>query len=397
MAIGIVAGAASLAASSAQAQSSVMLYGIVDGGVSYISNVASTTAAGSAGQPARTVGRSRVGFASGGDYGDRWGLKGQEDLGGGLAAIFQLENGFNLGNGALGSSGSLFNRQGFFGVQSDRYGSLTLGRQYEAITDLLESYGADFAGGIGTYPGDLSNYDNSIRINNSVKYRSPQWNGWNAELLYGFGNTAGSLNTNSSVSAGVNYVHGPVAAGVAYLRMDNSGAATNTWAGSADGNFGSSVTAGFTGARRVQIADAVANYTIGALTFGANYGYTQYQPSVASSFHRSVAFNSAGIGARYQASPQVTLGTSLTWTIGQAVADGAPRPRYETLAAVGFYNLSKRTGLYLYGGYQHAHGSTLDAYGNVVAATASLGDSANGLSSAGRNQTMVKIGLFNKF
>jgi predicted porin len=381
----------------AKAESSVTLYGIVDAGVSYISNVAVTNTTGAAGQPAGQSGHSRFAFASGGDYGDRWGLKGQEDLGGGLSAIFQLENGFNIGNGALGTTGNMFNRQAYFGVTDTHYGALTFGRQYEAITELLEAYGADFAGGIGTYPGDLTNFDNSIRVNNSIKYKTPFYRGFTAEVLYGFGGTPGSLNTGSTLSAGFNYVQGPVALGAAYLRMDNSGATGNVWSGSSDGNFGSSVTAGYTGARRIQIADAVANYTIGQLTVGANYGYVQYQPSATSAFRRSVAYNAAGIGARYNVSPAIVVGASLTYTLGQQVAADASRPHYLSGALVGFYNISKRTGLYAYGGYQHASGSTVDAYGNVVDATASLGDSANGLSSAGKNQAMVKVGMFNRF
>jgi predicted porin len=394
---GLLAGLISAGMPAAHAQSSVTLYGIVDAGISYISNVAVTNAGGAEGRPASQSGHSRVAFSSGGDHGDRWGLKGQEDLGGGMSAIFQLENGFNLGSGALGSTGSEFNRQAFFGLNHTQFGTLTFGRQYEAITELLENYGADFAGGIGTYPGDLTNYDNSIRVNNSVKYKTPLYRGFTGEVLYGFGGTPGSLNAGSTLSAGFNYTQGPVVLGAAYLRMDNSGATGNVWSGSADGNFGSSVTAGYTGARRIQIADAVVNYTIGQLTVGANYGYVQYQPSATSTFRRSVAYNAAGVGGRYTVTPAVIVGASLTYTTGQQVADDASRPHYLSGALVGFYNLSKRTGFYVYGGYQHASGSTVDAYGNVVDATASLGDSANGASSAARNQVMVKLGMFNRF
>ncbi|WP_244179308.1 porin [Paraburkholderia aspalathi] len=381
----------------AKAQSSVTLYGIVDAGVSYINNVGVATAAGAAGRPVRYLNSSRFAFNSGGDYGNRWGLTGKEDLGGALSAVFRLENGFNIGTGALKSTGIQFNRQAFFGLSSTSYGSLTFGRQYEAITDLVEAYGPAFVGGIGTYAGDVSNFDNSIRVNNSVKYRTPLYGGFSGELLYGIGGAPGSLNTNSTLSAGVNYVQGPIAAGIAYLRLDNSGATTNAWSGSADGNFGSSVTAGYAGARRVQIATAAANYTIGAVTLAVNYGYTGYQPSVYSSFKRSVSYNSAGVGARYVVSPALTFGGSATYTIGQSVADGASRPRYQNAGLAAWYNVSKRTGFYVYGGYQHASGSTLDAYGNVVAATASIGDAANGLSSGSGNQVMVNIGMFNKF
>ena len=56
--------------------------------------------------------------------GSRWGLKGTEDLGGGLKAIFQLENGFDVNNGKLGQGGLLFGRQAYVGLTSRlvRYG-----------------------------------------------------------------------------------------------------------------------------------------------------------------------------------------------------------------------------------------------------------------------------------
>ena len=383
---------------SASAQSSVTLYGVVDAGVQYVSNVGVARNEGAAGRPISYASKSRFGFLSGGSFSNRWGIKGNEDLGGGLAAIFQLENGFSIGNGAFSSSGTEFNNQAFVGLLSARYGSLTMGRQMDAITDLLAYYGpAGIVGGIGTYPGDLSNLDNSILINNSVKYKTPLYAGLTGELLYGFGNTAGSLNTKSSFGAGFNYVQGPIAAGAAYLRMDNSGSDANTWAGSADGNFGSSVTAGYAGARMVQIIAAVANYTFNALTLGANYGYTQYRPSGVSLFTHSVSYNSAGVAARYIYSPALTFAGSYTYTRGQSVGNDASRPRYQNVGLAGLYALSKRTSLYVYGGYQHASGSTLDAYGNIIDATASVGDVENGSSAGSGNQTVVRIGMSHKF
>lgn len=78
------------------AQSSVSLYGVVDEGLTYTNNVG---------------GNHRVGLDSGILQANRFGFVGSEDLGGGLQAIFQLENGFNGSNGALGQGGRLFGRQ----------------------------------------------------------------------------------------------------------------------------------------------------------------------------------------------------------------------------------------------------------------------------------------------
>lgn len=107
----------------AHAQSSVTLYGLVDAGITYTNNATSGTGHG-----------ALVQFTSGSSQGDRWGLTGKEDLGGGLKAIFTLESGFQLSNGALAQSGLLFNRAAFVGLDG-RFGTLTLGRQYDFIGD----------------------------------------------------------------------------------------------------------------------------------------------------------------------------------------------------------------------------------------------------------------------
>src|SRR5471030_706016 len=77
-------------AGAAQAQSSVTLYGIVDGGVLYSNNIG---------------GQTLYGTSSSNLQGSRWGLRGTEDLGGGLKVRFVLENGFNIFSGRLGQGG----------------------------------------------------------------------------------------------------------------------------------------------------------------------------------------------------------------------------------------------------------------------------------------------------
>jgi predicted porin len=69
-----------LSSGSAFAQSSVTLYGLMDAGVTYTNNVVTATGHG-----------ANVQFTSGSSQGDRWGMKGSEDLGGGLKAMFVLE------------------------------------------------------------------------------------------------------------------------------------------------------------------------------------------------------------------------------------------------------------------------------------------------------------------
>lgn len=118
----IVLAVAGLAASAAHAQSSVTLYGVLDEGISYTSNVG---------------GHSVWSISSGNINGSRWGLRGSEELGSGFKAIFTLENGYNISNGTLGQNGRLFGRQAFVGLSSSQYGSVTMGRQYDGVVDYL--------------------------------------------------------------------------------------------------------------------------------------------------------------------------------------------------------------------------------------------------------------------
>jgi predicted porin len=70
-------------------------------------------------------------------------LKGEEDLGGGLKAIFQLENGFDPGTGKLNQGGREFGRQAFVGLTRDQWGTVTLGRQYDPLVDMVQGITAD--------------------------------------------------------------------------------------------------------------------------------------------------------------------------------------------------------------------------------------------------------------
>src|SRR5258708_1081923 len=191
-------------------QSSVTLYGIVDEGFSYNSNV---------------QGHSQYAVAAQQLNADRWGLTGAEDLGGGLNAVFALENGFNLNTGGLLQGGALFGRRAFVGL-SNRLGVLTFGRQWDAITDTVGAYilasgqhsnaGGQLAGISGAHPGDLDNLDGSYRLNNSVKYVSPVFGGFKVVGLYSFGGVAGDFTRNQVVSVAGSYNSGPVSVGIAF-------------------------------------------------------------------------------------------------------------------------------------------------------------------------------------
>jgi GBP family porin len=207
----IVAAVAASFATAANAQSSVTLYGLIDAGFTYVNNeVAANTAKGSA---------AAFRLSSGNINGSRWGLRGTEDLGGGMKAIFTLESGFNIGNGQALQGGREFGRQAFAGISTAQFGTVTLGRQCDSVVDYLGPLTANGGWG-GTYfahPFDNDNTDNSFRVNNSVKYQSANYGGVTFGGLYGFSNQAGGFANNRAYSAGAQYANGPFKIAAAYL------------------------------------------------------------------------------------------------------------------------------------------------------------------------------------
>ena len=117
---------AALAATSAYAQSSVTVYGLVD------TAVRMTTA--------EANGKSQTAMTEGAFQGPRVGFKGEEDLGGGTAAVFKLESGFLSNTGASDQQGQLFGRQAFVGLKDKSLGELDAGRQYGVAFDVLGNY-----------------------------------------------------------------------------------------------------------------------------------------------------------------------------------------------------------------------------------------------------------------
>ncbi|WP_382324125.1 porin [Hydrogenophaga sp. UC242_50] len=145
-ALGLVSGYAS-------AQSSVTLYGVVDVALERVKGATSVT---------------RV--TSGQQQGSRWGLRGTEDLGGGLKATFLLESGFNADVGTLGQGGRLFGRQGYVGLGGN-WGTVRLGRQYTPMDDIASIIGTKVYDVVSVVP-IIGNGDYN-RVDNAITYVSP--------------------------------------------------------------------------------------------------------------------------------------------------------------------------------------------------------------------------------
>ena len=139
-------------------------------------------------------GHSNVYMRDGNLYASKFGLRGDEDLGGGTHAIFDLQSGFNLNNGAQSAAGLIFNRQAFVGLRNDHYGTMTAGRQYTPYFLFVGPYASSswLTGATGAHPGDIDGLDTTTRVNNSVTYTSPTFAGLTASAMYAFGGIAGA-------------------------------------------------------------------------------------------------------------------------------------------------------------------------------------------------------------
>ncbi|RQS69804.1 porin [Burkholderia sp. Bp8963] len=376
----IAAALSGVFATAAHAQSSVTLYGLIDAGITYTNNQG---------------GHSAWQETSGSINGSRWGLRGAEDLGGGLKAIFVLENGFGINNGTLKQNGREFGRQAFVGLAHDTYGSLTLGRQYDSVVDYLGPLsltGTQYGGTQFAHPFDNDNLNNSFRINNSVKYQSANYGGLKFGALYGFSNST-DFSNNRAYSVGVSYSYMGFNFAAAYLQLNNnvnalSQAVADPGAVTGDWTFAAS---------RQRTWGAGLNYTFGPATAGFVFTQTRLTDSRAISagasgvtggitgLSGSTRFNNYELNGRYALTPSLSLAGSYTYTDGRIVGQ---TPSWHQFNLQADYSLSKRTDVYLQGEFQKVNADGLNVNANI-----------NGLGTASstNKQLAVTAGLRHRF
>jgi len=221
---------AGLVSGAAFAQSNVTIYGVADAYYGHLS---------------ATGNQSVNAINSGGLSGSRLGFRGNEDLGGGLKAVFEYELAFNLdntgtSNAAINSTGAgngiTGTRQSYVGLSSATMGTVVLGRlqtpgyyigKFDALASSTISPQAILSGNLGA----TINPGNNGRVNNAAAYISPTFGGFSAVAAYGFGEeNVQSAEEESVFGLGLNYAAGPFAISYVHHSIDNVGA-NNTAAG----------------------------------------------------------------------------------------------------------------------------------------------------------------------
>ncbi|MFM0335714.1 porin [Paraburkholderia fungorum] len=354
-ALGIVAGVA-------HAQSSVTLYGSIDEGFEYVSNLG---------------GHADYALVSGTQQlGNRWGLKGKEDLGGGLSAVFQLENGFNINNGSALPNGQMFGRQAYIGIASENIGTLTFGRQYDSVVDYVAplTATASWGGTLFAHPFDHDNINETFRIDNSAKYTSANYAGLQFGGVYGFSNQAGAFADNRVWSIGTKYQNGPLSLAAAYMNIDNASATT---VGAVTGS------PYLSGQQRV--AGAGVNYAIGTATLGFVYTHTDIvdRPTFPVS---TLKFDNFEVNAKFDITAACYVAAMYTYTKESITSSiGHNSPHRNEVGVMADYRLSKRTDVYAQTVYQKASGQ--DVFGDV-------GDLAE---SSSQYETVARVGIRTSF
>lgn len=375
----VVLGVATAMSSVAHAQSTVSLYGLVDTGIDYVNNSGG-------GKLFQMQDGGYTGLA-----GSRWGLTGVEDLGDGYKAIFKLENGFNEINGKLGAGGGEFGRQSYVGVSSDRFGTLTLGRQYDSVVD---DFGpltfTHYYGGIFYHAGDIDNAGNSFRVNNAVKYTSPILHGISFTGLYAFTNSNDpGVGTTGMWSVGANYTSSSLYLGAAYFFAKNpavflpGGDFLPNTTGNAIGATGSFSYVG--NPSNAQVFGFGANYLIRNTTIGLNFSQAKFDN--ANGTASSVIFNNYEAWASVAITPAFNAGVRYTFSDGKVNYSGQS-PKYHQVGAGLKYALSKTTTLYATADFEKAAGD---------AKVADIAEGIVGTASTTDKQLVTRIGIMHKF
>ncbi len=298
-----------LATASHQAAAQPVMFGVLDVALD-ISN-----------QGAGTVARMQ----SGGEWGSRLGMRGTEKISEDLAAVYWMESGFGVHNGKLQQGGRLFGRQIFVGISSERYGSVTFGRQYSPENRMfwnIDAFNAGLAGGLPSIIPAGEARATLGRVDNSMLWASPKRWPVTVYAMYAPGDASGIDRAGKTWSLATRWKNETVDLNLGFVTRHN------------ESDTG-----------RMQAFTTGGNYTLGTLTLFTGWHRDWNSDANRPGKRRSeLVYDMFPLGARYRIDPHWTL-------IAQAVlvkdrSRGVPDRSTNLLAVGANYDLSKRTVLY---------------------------------------------------
>ncbi len=324
----------------AQAQSSVTLYGLLDANFgSYKTNVA-------VGNTIQNLKQTKI--DGGGLNGNRWGIRVSEDLGGGLAAVANVESGFNIDTGSSAQGGLLFGRRANVGLTGG-FGTVVIGRNSSSYDDVAADHammGASIfdpsntnngnspatAAAIGTAANAAAFLGRNTtwvgyntRFNNSVKYSSPSFSGFSGSAMYAFGeDKTQAVGASRTVSANLKYANGPLLVSGGYQSEGATRTATT----------------------KPALVNTQLNvaYDFGVAKVGAGFNRAKYKDVI-------VPAGLPGAGSEFAAQKEFSLSVAVpvgatTLSAGYARSKGDTLGKSTGFGVQALYSLSKRTTLY---------------------------------------------------
>jgi predicted porin len=360
----------------AAAQTSVEVFGVIDLGILSESNL-SNPALGYLPNP--TNKGSVVEMKDGGLGQSYWGIKGSEDLGGGLKANFNLQGNFVGTTGVSGgpnSSGtnSLFNQQANVGLSGD-FGEVQFGRVISPIywafasTDVRKGayFGSSLIGVVGlnsatgAFSGGNSNATAGAIFNdNAMVYNSPKVGGFSGSLEYTLGGVSGDNTASRQEAATLMY-------DANNLKLD-----ALIYNGNDDGVRASVNPNGTNTNRLIQVG---AMYTFEGVSMSAGY-FKSTNPSNTGAGVNPATLGGAvtsgddtmyNVGLGYRVSSQLNLTSGI-----YHIQDENASANHATMYVLGLdYALSKKTKLYVEGATVKNQGSNMNlapVYGVPVTA-----------------------------
>lgn len=387
--LAVTGAALSLISATASAQSGVTLYGVVDTAVEFVNHMASAppTVNPTTGAVTQQPGGNRFSMvASGGQAGSRFGLRGSEDLGDGLKAVFVLENGFGLDTGSLQQGGRMFGRQAYVGLQKLSLGTLSFGRQYASMFDAIANFMPMYFA--PTYEPLVAIVGPSYRPDNAIKYTG-LFGPLTAEAHWSFGAGVGAVGPIAVASGGAGEVPG-------HFRDNTAYGASLAYAPSPFGvmvgydQWNPAITTGNAG--RVKKAVVAVNYTVGPAKLMAGYRWGNAEDSLGRTVLRDDIY---WAGATYDMTSALTVKLGYYYdnvkTFRASPAGNAVNlPNPWQVSFVADYNFSKRTDLYLATAYSKNSGLNFDTAANGFA-------TGYFLSQGSTNQFGIAAGIRHKF
>jgi len=317
------------ATGSAFAQSSVSIYGIMDGGYNQTTTTTATATGAAEIKTRNTGGNTAGGWAS-----NRLGFRGTEDLGGGTSANFMYELGLDAGRtGDLAVSGGV--RSSWVSLKNNNLGELTIGRQYNPIFETSVSLDAGRANNVNIGKSLYSQIA-TTRMSGGIKYTSPNMNGLVVKAIAGEAESEVTLPVASAATTGNTSYGGKFEYQLANLTLV--------------GGYHKSDIKNAAGDRTEVLGGGI--YSMGMFNFMAGYGDLKVKDAVGAQLTKRNGYQ-LGVQASLNGKFNTAGGIDLYATYGDVKVQAAssnPENKMKGYQAGGIYNLSPRTGIYaIYG------------------------------------------------